>query len=214
MARNLATPLPGEIAESFRLALHQLCIGPALQLPKTCRKLQLAQCRQTCSHRKLGWSCFPGFVSALEVRCAPCDNRCQLAFGHSDLFQHACIECELGAIVAGHLYPGVTHLERFATLAHITQHTREMQWMRAIEENIEDYECAEAPLPLVIADDDAGDMCASGHGAGVCASSASSTVVLGSAAQGLSAEQQMIIEANRQKALAKKRAISAGPYQK
>ena len=41
--------------------------------------------------------------------------------------------------------------------------------LRAIEENIEDFEVAQAPLPFVIADDVGGDPFASGHGAGMVA---------------------------------------------
>ena len=88
-----------------------------------------------------------------------------------------------------------------------------MNWLAAIEENIDDFEAAEATLPVVLADDVGGGTSASSHGARSVAPVASASMVAEVAADALTPEQRMRMEGNRQAALAKKKATNLGPYQ-
>ena len=193
--------------------IDRLVANDSLRLPKSCKSRDEAQCRHWCSHYKLAWGAFPFFAGDLQA--VQCTHQCQLAAGHSDGVPHACIECELAAVVGDRIQRPLVRLDRIHLLPWLIEHQREINWQTAIEQNI-DEELASAvlnPAPEETFADVSGGTSATSPCARSAAPVASASVAPDEPAdQKLTPAQVQMMEANRQRALQIKRERESAPY--
>ena len=196
--------------------IDRLIDNDATRLPKSCTSRDDAQCRHWCHHYKLNWGTFPFFPG--ELQAVQCTKRCQLAAGHSDGVPHACIECELAAVVGDRIQRPLVRLDRIHLLPWLIEHQREINWQTAIEQNI-DEELASAPVdpaPEETFAEVSGATSATSPYARSAAPVTSASVARdGPYDQKLTPAQEEMVEANRQRALAIKRERGeSAPYGK